>query len=427
MLPALVRGQSISQKADALLTAYSTQNKFSGNVLIASKGKIIFEKSYGYADAGSKKLNTSATEFRVGSLTKMFTSTAILQLAEAGKLSLTDPVLKYVNNFGYGDSVQIIHLLSHTSGIKGHTQSPEPQNLQESVDRFKYEPLAFSPGTRFEYNNFNYILLSSIAEKISGMPFAKLVQSGVLDKAGMKNSGIDSKDRKSVNKARGYVTNPSTAQWEEARYGNVEVASGAGALYATARDLYKWSLAVSERTVLRDSLITAALKPIQNNYGMGWMTSDAFGKKQIGHTGSIPGFIANFMKFPDEDVTIILLSNYQDADGRQMSKDLAAVTFGEAYSMPVVKKEVKLSNEVLGRYVGEYKLDNGFTITVSNDDNKLYALAQGDQQKIELTPESEYKFYLKGPEIGIEFIDENGTVKYMFVNMQGGQKLTKVK
>jgi CubicO group peptidase (beta-lactamase class C family) len=356
----------------------------------------------------------------------MFTSTAILQLAEKGKLSLTDPVNKYVSNFAYGDSVKIINLLSHTSGIKGYTDSPEPTTLKESIDRFKYQPLAFVPGSQFEYNNFNYILLSYIAEKTSGVPFPKLIQSSVLSKAGMTHSGLDTKSRTSATRAHGYTTNPATAEWTEASEGNVALAAGAGALYSTLGDLYKWSEAISKHSVLPDSLIKLALKPIQNNYGMGWMTTDAFGRKQIGHTGSIPGFIANFMKFPDQDITIILLSNYEDVDGRQISKDLAAVTFGEAYNLPVVKKEVKLSDDVLNRYVGEYTLPNGFSIAVSNESNKLFALAQGDQQKVELTPESETKFFLKGPDTSIEFIEEGGIVKYMFVDLQGGQKLTKV-
>jgi CubicO group peptidase (beta-lactamase class C family) len=395
-------------------------------VLIAKDCKIIFQRSYGYADISTKQPNTAATEFRVGSLTKMFTSTAILQLAEKGKLSLTDPVNKYVSNFAYGDSVKIINLLSHTSGIKGYTDSPEPTTLKESIDRFKYQPLAFVPGSQFEYNNFNYILLSYIAEKTSGVPFPKLIQSSVLSKAGMTHSGLDTKSRTSATRAHGYTTNPATAEWTEANEGNVALAAGAGALYSTLGDLYKWSEAISKHSVLPDSLIKLALKPIQNNYGMGWMTTDAFGRKQIGHTGSIPGFIANFMKFPDQDITIILLSNYEDVDGRQISKDLAAVTFGEAYNLPVVKKEVKLSDDVLNRYVGEYTLPNGFSIAVSNESNKLFALAQGDQQKVELTPESETKFFLKGPDTSIEFIEEGGIVKYMFVDLQGGQKLTKV-
>jgi hypothetical protein len=169
------------------------------------------------------------------------------------------------------------------------------------------------------------------------------------------------------------------------------------------------------------------MHPIQNNYGMGWMISQENGRTQIGHTGSIPGYIANFMQFPREGVTIILLSNYQDVDGNRLSNDLKAVAFGDHYDLPVQKKAVVLSPAVLSRYTGQYRLPNGFGISISVEGSRLYALPQGEQQKIELTPESEKKFYLKGPETEIEFIEEDNAVKYMFVNMQGGQKFTRVK
>jgi CubicO group peptidase (beta-lactamase class C family) len=363
----------------------------------------------------------------VGSLTKMFTSTAILQLAGRSRLSLTDPVSKYIPGFPYSDSVQIVHLLSHTSGISGTTEPPEPKDLEESVSHFRYQKASFAPGTQFEYNNFNYILLSYIIQKVSHMPYQKFIQSQVIAKAGMTHSGIDSRNRISTQKATGYVTNPQTGEWQEANEGNVDIASGAGALYSTARDLYKWSLAVTKYTVLEKKMLDEAFKPIRNNYGMGWMTTETFGRKQLGHTGSIPGFIANFMMFPGDGTTIIILSNYQDVDGRQISQDVAAAAFNESYSLPVVKKEAKVSDDELRKYVGQYQLPNGFSITVSTENNKLFALAQGDQEAVELTPEGNNKFFLKGPETAIEFINENGEVKYMFVNIQGGQKLSKVK
>ena len=157
------------------------------------------------------------------------------------------------------------------------------------------------------------------------------------------------------------------------------------------------------------------------------MNSQSKGRSYVGHTGSIPGFIASFMKFPPEDVTIILLSNYQDVNGRQLCEDLIAVVFDEPYSLPVKKSVVAIPGETLQKYVGEYRLPNGFSVTISVEDNKLYALAKGDAQKIELTPESQTKFFLKGPETEIEFLLESNVVKYMFVNMQGGQKFEKVK
>ena len=427
LLPGFINAQTIAQKADDLLRAYTDQQKFSGNVLIAKGDTILFEKAYGYADKSSGQLNTIETEFRVGSLTKMFTSTVILQFADEGKISLADPVSKYVTDFSNGDKIKLIHLLSHTSGIKGSTGSPAPTSLEESISRFKVQPLSFEPGSKFEYNNFNYILLSFIAQKVSGTSLSDLFTNRLLQKTTMQHTGLDYKARQSDKKALGYITNPETANWQVANDGNVALASGAGALYSTTRDLYKWSMAISKRLVLNDSSVTMALTPVHNNYGLGWMNSQSKGRKYVGHTGSIPGFIANFMKFPAEDVTIILLSNYQDVNARKLSEDLVAVVFNESYELPVRKQAFAITSEALKKYVGEYRLANGFSITISVEENKLYALAQGDAQKIELTPESDTKFFLKGPETEIEFLRESEVVKYMFVNMQGGQKFEKVK
>ena len=427
LLPAYLKAQTIAQKADELLTAYTQQEKFSGSVLIAKDGDIIFEKAYGYADKSSGRLNSPETEFRVGSLTKMFTSAVILQLADEGKLSLTDPVSKFVKDFPYGDKIQVTHLLSHTSGIKGSAGAPSPLTLEESVAKFQVQSLAFTPGSQFEYNNFNYILLSYIAQKVSGLEFPKLLDSRLLQKSDMHHTGLDSKDRTSDKKANGYVTNPETAKWEPAKDDNVAMASGAGAMYSTSEDLYNWSTAITRRMMSSDSILIKAMKPVHNNYGLGWMTTQSKGRTYLGHTGSIPGFIANFMKFPKEDVTIILLSNYQDVNARQLSDDLIAVAFNESYRLPVKKNAVAITSDVLNKYVGEYRLANGFSITVSVEDDRLFALAKGDAQKIELTPETESKFFLKGPETEIEFLQESNEVKYMFMNMQGGQKFEKVK
>src|SRR5687768_9979255 len=146
LIPVVAGAQTIEQNADALLTVYTEQNKFSGNVLIAREGRIIFQKSYGFANRENKKPNTLQTEFRVGSLTKMFTSVAVLQLVEHSKLLLTDPVSKFVPGIENGDNIEIKHLLSHTSGIKGSTSLPEPTTLEEAVTSFKTEKSEFKPG-----------------------------------------------------------------------------------------------------------------------------------------------------------------------------------------------------------------------------------------------------------------------------------------
>lgn len=425
LIPALVSGQSIPQKADELLTAYTQQNKFSGNVLIAQGDSVLFQKSYGFADREKKIPNSAETEFRVGSLTKMFTSALIFRLIEAGKLQMNDPLSKYLPDFPTGETILLKHLLSHTSGIKGSTEGPPPATLGESVSRFKSAGLAFLPGERFEYNNFNYILLSYIAEKITGKPFRDLLKNTVLEKAGMTHSGLDYTGRNSAHQARGYLTNPQ-AEWVPEHSANVAIASGAGALYSTVGDLFKWSEAVSAGKVLSDSFFKKATTVVKGDYGSGWIVNTVNGRREIGHTGSIEGFIASFMKYPEDDITIIMLSNYGDTNGRQLKSDLTALVFNEPYKLPRQKKEVNLGAAVLRKYAGVYQLNENFRITVTLENNKLYAKAPGDMEKVEFIPESETQFYLKGPETEIEFVLEGGKVIYMIVKMGGEQKFTRI-
>ena len=213
LVPLLSWGQTnISKKADELLSAYAKQEQFSGTVLIAKGGKVVFEKGYGYADREKQLPNSPETEFRIGSVTKPFTATLILQLQEKGKLSITDPVSKYLPEYPKGDSITIANLLNHTSGIPSITSMKqyyqvwmkEPATHELSISRFKNEPLRFSPGSKFEYSNSNYILLSYLAEKVSGKAFEELLTSELIGPLGLRQTGLDRTDRTSSRKAQGY-------------------------------------------------------------------------------------------------------------------------------------------------------------------------------------------------------------------------------
>ena len=145
---------------------------------------------------------------------------------------------------------------------------------------------------------------------------------------------------------------------------------------------------------------------------------------KIGHTGSIPGFIADFIMFPKDSVTIIFLSNYQDLNGKQLEKDLIALVFGEAYELPRQKKEITIAEDSLKSYVGVYEQAPNMQMNVFIENGKLKVIAPGGD-KVELTAEGPDQFFLKGPEIEIKFVRENGAVVSMFVNMQGGQSFKK--
>lgn len=419
----LAAGQEAGQRVDSLLTVYTAQHKFNGAVLIAKNGKVILEKAYGFADQGKNQLNSLQTEFRAGSLTKMFTSTIILQLVEKGKIKLDDKLSKYVPAFPNGSTISIKNLLSHTSGVQGNT-APGASTIDDLVNGFKSDPLAFTPGERFEYNNFNYILLGYVAQKVTGKPYANLVKTNIFDKVGMTHSGFDYKGRISSDKAVGYALNPETRQPEKFEgNGDVAAAASAGALYTTIHDLYKWSQAVSSHTLLSESTYKLAFTPVMDGYGLGWIVGKNNGHDMVGHTGSIEGFMADFKLFPKDHVTIIFLSNLGMPIDYHISDILTAILFNKPFAERKDKVTATLALNILEKYVGTYEL-NGDKMVVSINHGKLEVLAPGGDTA-ELTPESENKFFVNGPEVGVEF-KTIGDKQAMFVDMRGGMTFIKV-
>lgn len=420
----IIHGQNIPSNADKFLTAYTEQHKFSGAVLIAKNDSIVFEKAYGYAGLADKRPNTINTQFRAGSLTKMFTSTLIMQLVKDKKLKLNDPVSKYIPSVKWADGITIKNLLSHTSGISGTTPHNEI-SLKVLVEGFKAGEPHFKPGAQFEYNNFNYLVLSYIAQEITGVSYPVLVEDRVLKQAGLSHSGIDSFQRTSRDKAYGYTLDPNNNQWVVAgNDASVAAASGAGALFTTPGDLFTWAKYVENKLKEGDSSFVRAVTPVVGDYGLGWINKQAEGHHMIGHTGSIPGFAAMLMIFPEESTTVVFLSNFQDMNTGDFVKNITAVAFDEPFEMPVVKEKVDLPNYVLQEYVGTFgeQAENQLKFTIEN--NNLVVLAPGGD-KVTLAAESKDNFFIDGPGIIIRFNRENDKVTSVFVSM-GNQTLKKI-
>ena len=171
--------ESKAKKIDSLFTVYSEKNMFSGSLLIAKKGKVLLSKGYGKANYSFDIPNTAQTKFKLASVSKQFTATAIIKLAEQGKLSTEDKLTKYINDYPNGDKITIHHLLSHTSGVVNFTSLPvydsimtKPHTMEQLIGYFKNKPLDFEPGTKFSYSNSGYVLLCNIMEKDSGRTLA---------------------------------------------------------------------------------------------------------------------------------------------------------------------------------------------------------------------------------------------------------------
>lgn len=410
VLPFTVHSQTVAGNADALLNAYYKQDQFVGTVLIAKEGKIIFEKGYGEADRTSHLTNTPTTEFRIGSVSKTFTAALIMKLEEKGLLSVKDPLKKYIPDYPKGDSIRLEHLLNHTSGIRSITSMKqyyaqwikEPATLATTVSRFQNEASQFSPGAKFEYSNSNYILLSYIAELATGSPFEKLLQEYIFKPLKLNNTGLDKNDRTATNKAIGYDAAPDN-DFAVARFNDMSIMAGAGSVYSTVKDLYKW-----DRALYGEAFLSAASKkqmfmPYLNHYGFGWEVDTVNGRRQISHSGSIDGFLSNIIRYPEQDVCIIFLSNYFVSKGAQISKALTAIAFGEAYELPKERKFITLPANKLQTYTGQYEMEKGPTISVFVEDGKLKGRL-GQQAPFYLLAESETRFYIKVIDTDVLFV-----------------------
>jgi len=425
--------QSVEQKIDELLTAYSSQNKLNGSVLVAQKGKIIYQKGFGYRNAEQKIPNDINSIFQIGSITKQITAAVIMQLQQEGKLSVTDKLSKYFAGFTNGDKITIENLLTHTSGIHNYTDDTvvmksdlaKHYTQQEMLKLFAGYSPDFEPGTEWRYSNSGYSILGYIIEKVEKKPYEKVVRQRIFQPLSMTNSGFDFTNLSGPNKTKGYFTlnpNPTPAPIMDST-----IAYSAGAIYTTVGDLYKWERAISTNKLLKPESWKTIFTPYKNKYGYGWGIDSMYGKMLTTHSGGIPGYSSNILRFPQDEIVVIVFDNSSSNAVTVISKNVAAILFNQPYEVPAAKKEISVDTSILKKYIGEYELAPGFTITVFLEGKNLKAQATG-QPSFDLFAEKENIFFLKVVEAKIEFIkDANGKVTEMILYQNGEHKVKKIK
>jgi CubicO group peptidase (beta-lactamase class C family) len=229
----------VAGKVDGYMTATARLNRFSGTILIAKNGKVLVSKGYSLADREWNTRNSATTKFRIGSLTKQFTATAVMILQDRNLLHVTDPICKYMPRCPAAWQPITIHeLLNHTSGIPDYTELPGyqetqslPTSVQGLIDRFKQQPLKFTPGDKFEYSNSGYVLLGSIIETASGKSYQEFVEENIFRPLKMTDSGYDVNTVILARRASGYTKNGGRI--ENASYIDMSVPFAAGGLFST--------------------------------------------------------------------------------------------------------------------------------------------------------------------------------------------------
>jgi CubicO group peptidase (beta-lactamase class C family) len=330
--------QDFVSRADTYVDAYVRQGKFRGAVLVAKDGKPVFRKGYGPANAEWDIPNTPDTKFRIGSITKQFTAMAILQLVEAGKVKIDDPVNKYLEQVpSTWDKITVHHLLTHTSGIPSYTSLPnfwrdkvrDPVKPEEIVKLIRDKPLDFEPGEKWIYNNTGYVLLGRIIEKTSGENYAAYIQKHIFDPLGMKDSGYDLHKVILKKRASGYSPDGTNAP-----YLDTTVAYSAGALYSTVDDMLIWDQALHDGKLISKESYERMFTPVKNNYAYGWNVVTFGGRTEVAHGGGINGFNTFFIRFPRERVAVAVFANMNGPYADQIAKGLGRMFFGETVNPP---------------------------------------------------------------------------------------------
>jgi CubicO group peptidase (beta-lactamase class C family) len=306
----------------------AAENKLSGVLLVAKDGVTVASKAAGIANKATNAPIDLNTKFNLGSMNKIFTSVAIAQLAQAGKLSFTDTISKHLPDYPnkeVADKVTIHQLLTHTSGLgmywneKFMAQREKLLTVAAHIPLFASDPLLFPPGEKFQYSNSGFMVLGAIIEKVSGQDYYSYVQEHIYKPAGMSNTGFYEPGKETANLAIGYSRmSPDGKALEEAKdnTNTREVKGGpAGGGYSTAPDLVKfhqalWSYKLLDKT--HTDLITTGKVDAGGpggRYGYGFAERTLDGKHIVGHNGGAPGIAANFDMYPDSGYTAVALMN----------------------------------------------------------------------------------------------------------------------
>jgi D-alanyl-D-alanine carboxypeptidase len=318
------------------LEAETAADRFSGAALLAKDGKIAFSHAYGLADREKKLPNQLNTQFRIGSMNKMFTAVSIMQLVEAGKINLGDPLGKYLNDYPNKDvatKVTIEELLSHTGGtgdIFGpdfETHRQELRTLDDYVKLYGTRGPEFEPGSRWAYSNYGFILLGVVIEKVSGQSYYDYVREHVFKQAGMTSTDSLPENEKVADRSVGYMKqgpgtwqpNTDTLPWR---------GTSAGGGYSTVEDLYRFAMALEEHKLL-DAAHTEMLttpkvdRPSADHYGLGFGITEESGMKCVGHGGGAPGMNGDLKICQGAGYVIAVLANLDPPAAQRASGYIA--------------------------------------------------------------------------------------------------------
>ncbi len=418
-------GQSETKfdKIDSLLNYLASNNKFMGTVAIQENDQVVFEKAYGYADVKKKIKADINTRYKIGSITKTFTSVVILQLVEEKKLTLDTKLSRFFPTINNSENITIENLLNHSSGIYSFTDDadyPEyaklPKTRSELMKKIKAGKPVFAPGEKAAYSNSNFVLLGWIIEDLTKKSYAENIDSRIIKKLGLNNTGFASGTQ---NEAISYSWDGKN--WQEAQKEDMSIPGGAGAILSSASDLTKFINALFAGKLLKQPSLDI-MTTIDKGFGKGIFTMPFGERKFYGHTGGIEDFTSTLGYYPKEKLGIALLDNGQGYGMNDIMIGILSIYYKMPYRFPNLKSAT-VAISILKKYEGTYS-DANFPMKISiKEENGVLICQATGQESFPLNPLSDTKFNFDPAGLELVFGPDTMTI------LQGGSefKLTKEK
>lgn len=412
-------------KLDNYFNALETSNRFMGSVAVSKDGVIIYTRTVGFSDVENKVKANEKSKYRIGSISKTFTSVLVLKAVEANKLDLNQTIDKYFPTIKNAGQITIRLLLSHRSGIHNFTDdkdywtwNTQPKTENEMVAIIAKTGSDFTPDSKAEYSNSNFLLLSYILEKVFNKSYAELLQEHIIKPIGLQNTSLGGKINPGKNECKSYRFNSG---WKLETETDISVPLGAGGIISTPGDLTKFSNALFNGKLLKAESLEI-MKTIKDHFGIGLFQIPFYYKKGYGHTGGIDGFSSVFSYFSDGNISYALTSNGTNYNNNNISIAVLSAVYNKPYEIPDFSG-YNVTSEDLDKYIGVYtSKEIALKITVTKNGNTLIAQVTGQPAlPLEATAKDKFKFDQAGA-----VFEFNPTEKTMILKQGGGQiKFTK--
>jgi CubicO group peptidase (beta-lactamase class C family) len=406
-------------KMDSLFKRIESNEKGMGSISIFKNNNEIYQNSFGFADIENDIRATEKTKYRIGSVSKTFTATIIMQLIDEKKLRFDTKLADFYPEIPNAKEITIEQLLRHRSGLYNFTNSEDYQNWMEKphsksevLNIFIENGIVFKPDEKAGYSNTNYVLLSFIAEEIDQKEYSEILNKRIIDPCRLKNTYYGGKINTAENEALSYNKYYS---WDLSTETDMSVPAGAGGIVSNPTDLnIFYYLLFTGKLVSNNSL--QEMKKIVDGYGIGMF--QLFEKKAYGHTGGIDGFQSTASYFPKDSTLIAYIANGVVMPKKEITVGTLKIYNNNEYTLPELKPGLKLKSEILDQYLGVYSSStNPLKITISKDSTVLIAQATG-QPAFPLEAYELHKFKFEPAMAKFEFIPEENK---MILKQGGGE------